>query len=102
MTIKMSLAAIAALALATPAMAEHGEAVIAFADLDLSSASGTARLERRVKHAAVDICGEMPSRGIAERMRVAACHNEVKANAAAQLEPVLEAARAGNISLARR
>lgn len=97
MNFKLTIAA-AALALAAPALAapmDLSEAVkVKYGDLDLSTDAGVAQLGRRLDHAAEQICGHVPPRGIGEQQRTAACQDNVVARANAVLAPVLAAARA--------
>ena len=94
MNIKLIVAA-AAVALSAPAFAASepvDTAIVEYGDLNLSSARGVATLQRRINHAAKQVCGEVPSREIALRQEVIDCQAGVIANAAAQLQPVLSAA----------
>ena len=54
--------------------------VVSYADLDLSSSAGQARLERRINAAVRDVCGEAPSFDLARRQAVAECRTETRAN----------------------
>ena len=53
---------------------------VAYADLDLSSAAGRNRLERRINAAVRDVCGAVPSFDLARRSLVRDCIAETRAN----------------------
>lgn len=55
--------------------------IVSYADLDLSSSAGRARLERRIDAAVRDVCGEAPSFDLARRKAVEDCRTETRANA---------------------
>ena len=59
MKILIPFAALAALLPLAPAHAEPAtrSQVVAYADLDLASADGRAKLDRRIKRAAAEVCG---------------------------------------------
>ena len=61
--------------------ATPGVRVVSYADLDLSSSAGRARLEQRINAAVRDVCGEAPSFDLARRRAVAECRVETRANA---------------------
>ncbi len=54
--------------------------VVSYADLDLSSNSGQARLERRIEAAVRDVCGDAPSFDLARRNSVRECIVETRAH----------------------
>lgn len=54
--------------------------VVSYADLDLSSAAGQARLERRIQAAVRDVCGEANSADLARRQSARECIAETRAN----------------------
>lgn len=94
MNIKLTVAAVA-MALSAPAFAANDSvdtAVVQYSDLDLSSARGVDRLQRRINQAAKQVCGEVPARELALRQEVIACQTNAIAKASAQLRPILAAA----------
>lgn len=91
---KMALAAVAALAFATPAIAAATEnpfaqdqAILNLKDLDLSTADGQQRLAIRMDQAARSVCGERLS-GIhlAVEAKAQQCRTAVIADVRAQIE----------------
>ncbi len=84
--LKPVLFAAAALASAvsfSPALAKPATPsvrVVSYADLDLSSTSGQARLERRIEAAVRDVCGEAPSFELARQQAIRDCIAETRAN----------------------
>ena len=54
--------------------------VVSYADLDVSTAAGQARLERRIQAAVRDVCGAAPSYDLARRQAVQECITETSAN----------------------
>jgi UrcA family protein len=81
--ILIAAATLAAAITASPVLAKPispGVRTVAYADLDLSSLAGRARLERRVDAAVRDVCGEAPSFDIARRQAVRQCRVETRAN----------------------
>jgi UrcA family protein len=101
MNIKMSIAA-AALALSAPAFAAENTptATVKYGDINLASDTGVAQLSRRVQRAAVQLCGVVPARDMAERKSVSECQSDVIADASTKLQPVLAAAGQGGTELA--
>ena len=78
---------VATLALATPlraAPADEDAVTVTIGDLDLASADGAARFDRRVRAAARSICGAMPA-GLEMQKQVADCQEEVIAGARTEL-----------------
>ena len=68
---------------ATPVFAKAatpGVRVVSYADLDLSSSAGQARLEQRINAAVRDVCGEAPSFDLARLRAVKQCRIETRAN----------------------
>jgi UrcA family protein len=53
---------------------------VAYTDLDLSTAAGRTRLERRIQAAVRDVCGAAPSFDLARRHAVRECLVETRAN----------------------
>jgi UrcA family protein len=54
--------------------------IVSYADLDVSTAAGQARLERRIQAAVRDVCGEAASVDLARRQAVRECITETSAN----------------------
>ena len=79
------------LALSTPAHAASGEVgvTVRYGDLDLGSAAGKARFDRRVRNAARAICGSTLRQPLNMQTQIAACQEEVIAGAQADLETAL-------------
>ena len=61
--------------------ATPGVRVVSYADLDLTSSAGRARLEQRINAAVRDVCGEAPSFDLVRRRAVAECRVETRTNA---------------------
>ena len=53
---------------------------VAYTDLDLSTAAGRSRLERRIQAAVRDVCGAAPSFDLARRHAVRDCIVETRAS----------------------
>ena len=53
---------------------------VAYADLDLSTAAGRSRLERRIQAAVREVCGAAPSFDLARRHAVRDCIVETRAS----------------------
>ena len=88
-----ALLAAGTVALGAPAHAtEQDKVSIQVADLDLTSADGADRLERRIKSAARQICGHLPAQNLQMRRMVASCQAEAVAGASARAGAVLAAA----------
>lgn len=89
-------------AVATPAAAQESDSVsINVADLDLTSAQGNARFERRVRQAARQLCGDRQLQPLDMQGITEACHSTVAANAKADVETAL-AKKSGPFRLALR
>ena len=82
------------LALSTPVHAAPAEEQVAVktGDLDLSSAEGVARLDRRVRAAAREICGVVPVTDLNMQRQVADCQQAVLDNARDDVALALRAA----------
>jgi UrcA family protein len=81
--------ATAALIKAAPALAEPARqnvAVVATADLDLSSNAGRSELEHRLAKAAYEVCGSASDADLAGKNDVRACRAEVLAKARARTQ----------------
>ena len=78
---------VATLAFATPlraAPADEDVVTVAIGDLDLSTAEGATRFDRRVRRAARSICGDLPA-GLDMQQQVADCREEVLSSARTEL-----------------
>ena len=74
---------VATLAFATPihaAPADEDVVTVSIGDLDLSTADGAARFDRRITAAARSICGTMPA-DLNMQKQVADCQDEVSSSA---------------------
>jgi UrcA family protein len=87
---------------AVPAVAADTQsATVRIDDLDLTSKAGLTHLQRRLRAAADDICGEVPVLPLQRKRITRACHNEVLASSREQV--ALATARAqSKVRLARR
>jgi UrcA family protein len=98
------LAAIAAAAPATPALAQAptgpNRIVVSHADLDLSSRAGIARLDRRILTAIQQACGPTSDADPAGQNRARSCRKAAAAEVKAQREMILAARRAAPTLLA--
>ncbi len=109
---KRTLSALAAVALTagtvalvTPAHAAETEEVtivVPIDDLDLKNEKDVARLDRRVRKAARQICGDVPTLEVLMRTLVIGCHDQVLANARADVETAIATARTSPDRLALR
>jgi len=82
--ILFAAAACASAISASPVLAKAatpGVRIVSYADLDLSSSAGQARLERRINAAVRDVCGEAPSFDLVRRRAVAECRTQTRDNA---------------------
>jgi UrcA family protein len=91
----------AAPALAEPAAGpEVNVSIVQSADLDLSTDAGRKSLDRRLVHAASDVCGTASDSDLVGKNRVVACRRSVLADARGKSEQL---ARQGNpIAVASR
>jgi len=81
--ILFAAATLAAAVTASPVFARPAnveQRIVSYADLDLSSAAGRARLDRRILAAVRDLCGEAPSFDLARRRAARECIAETRAN----------------------
>lgn len=88
-------AGVATLAL-TPAHAEMGaphSVTVSFADLDLNSSAGKARLERRIATAAREVCGPVDQLSYSDRRSNEACKQDAIARAGRAMVEVVANAR---------
>ncbi len=83
------------LALSTPVRAAPAEDQISvrIGDLDLSSASGAATLDRRIRAAARQICGWVPASDLNMQRQVSNCQESVVTGAKQEIEFALNSPR---------
>lgn len=92
----------ATLAISTPAFAQGDDAVaVGFGDLDLSTAAGSQRFERRVRQAATAVCGEF-SRDLRLNEAIGACKGRAIAAARADAQVAMAARPAAGRMVALR
>ena len=97
----VSLSAAAAflnVAVAAPAQAADydGRSIaVRYADLDLTTTVGAARLERRIAYAAKIVCGPADMRALDQAMQVRACRTGAIASAEPQVKLILALADRG-------
>ena len=95
----LSLAAFAAAATASPAVAAGPEtltSIVQTADLDLASPAGQHKLQLRIVHAASEVCGTASDADLVGQNAVRQCRKDTIAKAAEQREQLLAAARRGS------
>lgn len=87
----------AAVAAASPASAqeEPRSVAVSYADLDLSTADGVGRLDRRVRNAADRVCSVNGARDLKTRGMVLACKEQTLANARQHVQMAVNAALNG-------
>lgn len=79
-----AILAAAAPAVAAPAAGtEESSVVVSYAGLDLSRPSDAARLDRRIRAAVRQVCGEIPNRDLGLVASVQACQTEATQRASA-------------------
>lgn len=92
----LPLAAVAAACLAAPAFAQSAapdlRVVVSYADLDLASPAGQARLDRRIRTAVALACGPVSDADPAGKNRVRECRRTAEAQVAGQRDRALAAA----------
>lgn len=91
-------AALANIAVAVPAHAAEPQAptaMVRYADLDLATAKGAARLGHRVRAAAETVCGSADVRDLARMAPVQRCRAAAIVDAAPQIAAAIESARNG-------
>jgi UrcA family protein len=92
----------ATLAVSTPAFAQSSDSVsVGYGDLDLSTAAGTDRLDRRLRQAASAVCGDH-SLDLRMNRAVRECEARALAGAKADLQVALAGQRAGRRTVALR
>ena len=69
--------------------------IVATSDLDLTTAKGRAALDRRLVHAAREVCGSSSDVDLAGKNEDRACLKATLASARGQRQQILAAARAG-------
>ena len=82
-----ALLATGTVALSTPAWAaefDEDSVSVRVGDLDLGTAKGAARLDRRIRAAAREICGAVPNQDLAMQAMVESCQARVISGAAAE------------------
>ena len=89
--------AIANVAVAVPARAAEAapSTTVRFADLDLTTQSDVARLDRRLRSAATIVCGTADMRDLSRTRIVDQCRKVALDGAAPQVASVIEQARNG-------
>lgn len=83
-------------AVSTPvfaADAEQGSAIIQISDLNLNAPEGMRTLERRVRTAANQICGSVPTLDLQMKRFVSDCRAQVRASAMSQAELAMGSTR---------
>jgi UrcA family protein len=88
--------------LALPAFAESQSVRIGSSDLDLASQAGRDALERRIHRAVDQVCG--PSGGVtmSERLNYVTCSRTAQADAMAQLQVAVDAAKNRKVAAAQK
>jgi UrcA family protein len=83
---------------------DQASVTVQVGDLDLTSAQGAARLDRRVRYAARQICGPVPALDLKMKSMVLTCQRDVVANAQAdvQLAHARSASRIARLALRLR
>jgi UrcA family protein len=92
--------AIAALVASQPATAQSVETrsiAVRTADLDLRTPAGAAELEHRIAHAAANACGTISMSSLEERDRTDACRAKAKADAMAEANTLVAAAKSSSL-----
>ena len=74
-------------------------AVVTYADLNLSSKPGQFSLQRRIKHAARDVCVYEDSKDLVFATQVNACRGDAIARAQPAYEAAVAAARRGTVTV---
>lgn len=91
--------AAAALAAATPVVAQPVSVTVPHADLDLTREAGRKALETRVARAAQQVCGPLGSRSLSRLAAHRACIADARASAQPQVELALNAANARRVAV---
>ena len=93
-----AVAALANVAVALPAHAAEPQAPTAsvrYADLDLATPDGVARLDRRIRVAVSAVCGTADIRDLSRAALVRQCRDNAMTGAAPQIASAIERARDG-------
>jgi len=77
-----------------PAWGEARSATVRYADLDLASAAGAQRLQRRIAFAIDQVCALPHAEQLSQRARVAACRADARSQADARAAQLLSRANA--------
>lgn len=91
--------AIVAAALVSTAPAVAQSVVVPYGDLNLASAAGAETLEKRLKVAAIRVCGFEQAPGLAETLSVKKCRAGVLDTARPQVSQAIAMRSAGSISV---
>lgn len=99
-TALFALALIASAATVMPTVAQAFEpvtvtSIVKTADLDLASSAGQRELDRRIVQAAREVCGEVSDFDLEGKNAARQCRADTIAQAAAQREHLLAAAKSG-------
>jgi len=90
----------ATLAVSTPAFAQSDDQVsVSYGDLDLSSADGAQRLARRIRQAAVEVCGTF-SNDLRRNEIIGQCQDRAIAGAKAEAQVALAGKTGGSGTVA--
>jgi len=86
----------------TPAAAQTADSVtISYADLNLANAAGRAVLDRRIAHAARQVCGQFAPVELRRNSLSRACQADVIASAEAQRSAIVLASNNANVRVSR-
>lgn len=80
---------------ALPAFAADRTAEVSYADLDLSTEAGAAKLKQRMAYAVKKVCGEADIRNTIERQDMIRCRKEAAARGDRDVAMALDGARKG-------
>ena len=99
-TALFTLALIASATTITPTVAQAVEpatftSIVRTADLDLSNSDGQKKLDKRIAHAAREVCGTASDVDLEGKNAVRQCRADTIAAAASQREQLLAAAKTG-------
>ena len=92
-----------AAAFAAPVAAQDAPQVsVSFADLNLSSESGTAILDRRINKAISDVCGGMAPRDVRRNLQYKSCVKETTAAVQPKRDLAVSDYRQGRLAMGER
>ena len=74
-TKNFTMAAVAAVCLASVVHADEAARTVHYSDLNLNTQAGAAILYKRIRHAAEQVCGDVDSRQLAQAAAAKACVN---------------------------